>query len=131
MNGRGKLVYPAHRFKPEDLLTFIELKPFTRLWNHLKLTDDDLSLVQLAIMCEPKAPPVIEDCAGVRKIRFSPRASGKGKSGSMRCCYKYFEEHKVVALAIVYPKGTKEDISEDDKSRIRRAIQEIERELDR
>lgn len=131
MNSRGTLWYPAHAIKPEDLLTFIELSVFTKIWSKLGLTDEDLLLVQMAIMCDPQGPPVIADTGGVRKLRFVPKRMSAGKRGGMRCCYKFFVEHKVVVLALAYPKSMKEDISAEDKKRIRKAIEEIERELDR
>ncbi len=123
---------PSHRapaLKPEELLTFIELTPFTKLWSHFALTDEDLLLVQLAVMCNPQGHPVIPDTNGVRKLRFSPQGRSSGKSGAMRCCYRYFENHKVVVLAVVYPKNVQEDLSSDDKKRIRNAIDQLENDL--
>lgn len=131
MNKRGKLWYPGHKLKPEDLLTFIELKIFTRIWTRLNLTDDDLLFVQLAIMCDPHGAPVIANCAGVRKLRFVPAGVGSGKRDAMRCCYKFFEEHHVVVLALPYPKSIKEELTPDDKKRIRNAIAEIEKDLNK
>jgi len=126
MMNRGKTMNPGDQFSPEDLVSFLELKSFSKLWTHFKLTDDDLLDLQLAIMGNPKGHPVIPDCGGVRKLRFAPMGSSSGKRESMRCCYKYFEEHKIVVLAAVYPKSVKENISADDKRRIRNAIEEIE-----
>lgn len=131
MSKKGLLRYPEHRFKPEDTLSFIETKAFTRFWQKLKLTDDDLLLVQILIMCHPTGPPVIAGSGGVRKIRFSPFSAPKGKSGALRLCYAYFERHHTVALGIVYPKGVQEDLSAAELQRIALAISEIEQELDR
>ena len=125
MNNRGKLSYPSHVFKPEDYLTFIELSVFTKIWTRLDLTDDDLFLVQLAIMCDPQGPPVIPGTNGVRKLRFVPEACPTGKRDGMRCCFRFFSEHKTVVLALVYPKSVQENISADDKKRICAAIGEI------
>ena len=52
---RAVLQYPAHWFEPEDLLAFIELRPFTRWWERLKLSDVDLQALQVLIMTRPKA----------------------------------------------------------------------------
>lgn len=121
----------GRQLKPEELLTFIELPVFTNLWQRLKLTDDDLFALQIAIMCDPQGAPVIPYTDGVRKRRFVPRSLPTGKRDGMRCCYKFFIRHKVVVLALAYPKSVQEDISADDKKRIRKAINEIEKELDR
>lgn len=85
MHNRGRLSYPSHAFKPEDLLTFVELSVFTVIWQRLNLTDDDLFLVQLAIMCDPNGPPVIPGTDGLRKLRFVPKATPTGKRDGMRC----------------------------------------------
>jgi hypothetical protein len=42
----------------------------------------------------------------------------------------YCDLGKFVILALVYPKGTKDDLSADETRAIRRAIREIEEELD-
>jgi hypothetical protein len=131
MSNRGKLTYPSDEFKPEDYVSFIELSPFTRLWEKLGLTDDDLFLVQLAIMCNADGPPVIQGTNGIRKLRFVRKGSGTGKSGGMRCCYKFISERNTAVLALVYPKSVQENISADDKARIRKAIDEIEKGLDK
>lgn len=116
-------------FQAGDWLGFIELKPFTRLWDSLRLTDDDLWLVQVAILCNPKGFPVIPGTGGLRKLRFSPQNATSGKRGGMRICYAYLEEHRRVILALVYPKSQKDDLTEGEKRLIRGALEQIEREL--
>ena len=49
----GTLVYSPGDVQPEDLLTFIELPGFDDDWKHLRLNDDDLWMLQFAIMAEP------------------------------------------------------------------------------
>lgn len=80
MNRRFSL---SQAFDPEDLLTFIELSVFTNVWQKLKLTDEDLFLLQVAIMCDPTGSPVIPGTNGVRKLRFAPADSSAGKRDSM------------------------------------------------
>ena len=130
MNVRDKQ-YFSHRFKPEDLITFIELRQFTQLWKHFELTHEDFLLVQLAIMCDPQGPPVVKGSNGLRKVRFVRQRSDKGKSGGMRCLYRYFDDHKRVVLAAVYPKGVQDDLTDDQLSRIKNAIAAIEDEWNR
>ena len=52
---RAKVVFPSHILNPEDFLTFIELKWFTRDWDGLGLreSDDELCALQLMIMYDP------------------------------------------------------------------------------
>ena len=126
---QAELYYPSHLFTPEDFLSFIELRPFTRHWERLMLTDDDLALLQVAIMTDPRAAPVIEGTGGLRKLRFAPRGWSGGKSGALRVCYAFLEEVGTVILAIVYPKGETDDLDDRAKSIIRQAIERIERSL--
>ena len=62
------VVYPGHWLPPEDLLSFIETAPFQRRWRDCGLTDDELFELQLAIMIDPKAHPVVRDTGGLRKM---------------------------------------------------------------
>jgi hypothetical protein len=59
-NGKATLVYPMHWFKPEDLLTFIELEGFSADWKRLGLDDADLSALQIGIMSGPDKVAVIK-----------------------------------------------------------------------
>jgi hypothetical protein len=129
MKTRAKLVYPSYHFKPEDWLGFTEMKPFTRLWERLGLTDEDLQLIQTAIICAPKGNPIIPGTGGVRKLRFQRVGAHHGKSGGMRACYGYFDEYKKVVLFLVYPKNMKENIEDEEKKHLRNAMERIEKEL--
>jgi len=122
------VVYPARHFRPEDWLGFFELPVFTRYWSKLGLTDEDLLLVQLGIMCQPKAAPVIEGTGGLRKLRFSPHSRPTGKRDAHRLCYVYFEEVSRVLLVLVYPKNQKDDLSAAERTRIREMIEQIRKE---
>ncbi len=73
----------------------------------------------------------ISGTGGVRKLRFAPKNDATGKSGGMRCLYKFLPKHHRAILALVYPKNVKEDISPEDKKRIRNAIEEFEAELNK
>jgi hypothetical protein len=129
---RAQLTYPRHAFNPEDLLHFIELREFTRGWDDLGLDDeDDLTALQIMIMIGPKNHPVIRGTGGLRKIRFAPDDWNKGKSGSVRVCYVYFQDYGIVLLVVAYGKGEKDDLSAADKRAISKLISGIEKELDR
>jgi mRNA-degrading endonuclease RelE of RelBE toxin-antitoxin system len=119
-----------HQLKPEDLLTFVELPAFSFLWPKFNLTDEDLLVEQIRIMCDPKGHPVIPGSGGLRKLRFSPQGRDAGRRGGFRLCYVFFEEWKIVVLALVYPKSKKDDLSPDEKKRIKKAIADIRKELE-
>lgn len=129
---RGKLSYPKHVFKPEDLLHFIELRQFTEGWDELGLDDEaDLAALQIAIMVGPKKHPVIPGTGGLRKMRFAPDHWNTGKRGAARVCYVYFQEYGIVLLVVAYGKNEKDDLTAAEKKTIAKLIIEVEKELDR
>jgi len=119
-----------HPFDPEDLLRFIELKPFAAGWKELRLDDDDLLALQTAIMLNPRAHPVVTETGGLRKMRFAPPRWKRGKRGAVRVCYVFLQDYGTVLLVIVYPKGEKDTLTRDEKKQIRSLIQRIEREFE-
>jgi hypothetical protein len=91
------LKYPQHALSPEDLLHFIETTVFTKAWEGLGLDDEeDLLALQLLIMSQPKAAPVIPGTGGLRKLRFAPVRWNVGASGAARVCYVHFEEYRQI-----------------------------------
>lgn len=125
------LVYPQHQFNPEDLLTFIEMKGFAEDWKGLQLNEDDLFALQIAIMSDPRAAPVIQGTGGLRKLRFAPSRWNVGKRDALRVCYVYFEEFGIVLLVIAYSKGDKDDLSADEKRSIKQLLERQKREFSR
>ncbi len=57
--------------------TFIQTKEFSKNWDKLGLKDDDLRKLELEIILNPKAFPVIKGTNGLRKMRFSYNGEGK------------------------------------------------------
>jgi hypothetical protein len=126
------LRYPKHALSPEDLLHFIESTVFSTAWDDLGLNDeDDLMALQLLIMSQPKAAPIVQGTGGLRKLRFAPARWNTGTSGAARVCYVYFEEYGIVFLVFVYDKHKKDDLSDTEKKIIRGYIQREKRALDR
>ena len=112
-----------------SLFEFIETRAFTALWMKLGLNDQDLLALQVDILAQPNRAPVITATGGVRKLRFAPPSWRTGKSGSLRVCYKHFEAYHVIVLALVYPKNVQDDLSADEKRRLRKAVAEFEEQL--
>ncbi len=116
--------------EPEDLLSFIEAQVFRREWRACGLKDDDLWILQTMIVSHPDAAPIVGGTGGLRKFRFSPPGANRGKSGSHRVCYVYFEEYGIVYLITVYPKNQKDTISGSEKAAIKAMIERIEASLE-
>ncbi|MFY7776920.1 MAG: type II toxin-antitoxin system RelE/ParE family toxin, partial [Elstera sp.] len=71
----------------------------------------------------PEAGAVIKDTGGARKLRWA-RAGG-GKSGGVRTIYYFHCPDVSLVLLTVYGKGTKANLSAQDKSAISRAIESL------
>ena len=102
---------------------FIHTKVFDQKWTELGCDDKDLRELQRAICENPQKYPVIKGTGGVRKIRFA--LEGRGKSGGARVLYVDFAVHGVVGLLFVYPKNTKEDITEDERKILKSMVEKI------
>jgi hypothetical protein len=81
-------------------------------------------------MARPKAARVVPGTGGLRKLRFSPPGSWRGKSGSHRVCYVHYEEFGIVYLITVYPKNQKDNITPAEKAAIRTMIEHQHRLLE-
>ncbi len=117
--------------KPEDYLRFVEIEPFPGQWSRLKLNDEDLAMLQVCICSDPKAGTVIVGAGGLRKVRFAMSDSGKGKSGSYRVYYVYFQEYGIVILWGIVAKTQKADLTKAEKNVIAAVIERYQRLLDK
>ena len=106
-----------------DPIDFVQTKVFSNEWDRLGLKDEDLRLLEMAIMTNPQGCPVISGTGGLRKIRFAPRSWRKGKRGALRVCFVHFQEYQVVLLVVVYAKGERDNISPAGKRTIKKEIE--------
>lgn len=97
--------------------TFIELTAFTD-WVSDFLPDEALSQLQLELMADPNKGDVIPGCGGLRKVRASDPARGRGKRGGVRVIYLYIPEARWFFLLSVYGKGRKDDLSNAQKKQL-------------
>jgi len=125
------LSYPSAEFEPADWYRFVQLDPFTKKWAKLKLNDDDLRALEIAIMATSDRTPVAPGTSGLRKVRFSPPGSNRSKRDSFRVCYALFPEYGVSLLITVFGKNEKSDLSAADKIAIAKVINAIQDQLDR
>jgi len=128
-NEQHTLIYQSARITPEDLLNFWELDWFCQSWEECDLKDEDLAALQILIMCNPLAHPVIQGTKGLRKLRFSPEGWNTGKSGALRVCYVYFQKYGLVLLCLAFKKGDLDNISSAGKKAVNKAITRIEQSL--
>lgn len=92
---------------------FIETPSFTKNWNELGLTEDDLLELQLFLLKDPKQGDEVPGVPGLRKVRFA--CKGHGKRGGARVIYVDVEIREKIHLIDVYSKNRKENLSEKEK----------------
>ena len=114
--------YPSASFQPTDWLRFVYLDPFSKKWEKLNLTDDDLSCLEIAVMLSGESCPVIKATNGLRKVRFSPRSSNRGKRESFRVCFCLFPDHGVALMVTVFGKNEKSNLHAEDRAVIAQMI---------
>lgn len=108
---------------------FIEAIEFTKKWHSIGLTDDDLKELQLLLLENPKAGPVMKGTGGLRKIRFS--LPNSGKSGGIRVCYIDLETVQIVYLIDVFAKNEKENLTQSERNEIKKAIESLKRSIEK
>lgn len=106
--------------------TFYEMKHFTKKWQNLGFTDDELSQLQQVLLEDPKAGDVMKGTGGLRKVRFA--FPGSGKSGSVRVCYIDIEGVLEIHLIDVFAKNEKENLSKAERNAIRIVVEQIKAE---
>ena len=108
--------------------TFIQTHEFSHKWDELGCDDEDLRLLELEIMNNPKKFPVIKGTGGLQKARIS--LDNKGKSGGARVCFVDFVFAETVYLITVYGKKEKENLSKSDRNEVKKAIESLKKSLE-
>lgn len=114
--------YNVHMFSE-----FIQTKVFSKKWDQLGFTDDDLRLLEVDLLENQNKYPVIKGTGGLRKCRVKLR--NKGKSGGARVLYVNFIKLETIYLITVYAKNEQEDITESEKEEFKILINELEEEV--
>ena len=95
--------------------TFIEVPQFSRKWQELGLTDENLKALEEELLNDPKAGVAIQGTGGIRKIRIPMENKGKGKRGGARVIYVDIELKETIYFINVYTKDEKDDLTEEEK----------------
>lgn len=72
----------------------------------------------------PNAGLIIKLTGGVRKLRWSPKSSHRGKSGSLRILYHYSNNILVILLG-AFSKSDMENISQAERNALRKVIPKL------
>jgi hypothetical protein len=105
-------------------ITVVELPLFLRqaaqVWDEAERQD----FVDY-IARNPESGDVIPETGGVRKVRW--RRQGTGKRGGTRVVYFYHDAQMPLFLLLIYAKAQREDMTTDEKKRVRALAAALER----
>src|SRR5687768_11572797 len=101
-------------------MVFIETPVFTADVKTL-LPDDSYAQLQRELIARPTAGDLIPGTGGLRKTRW--RLPGQGKRGGARVIYYLRASHSQILLLVIYGKGTKDDLTADEKKLMRRMVE--------
>ncbi len=99
------------RSRIEQQVIIRESKSFTkRLLS--SMSDDEYSLLQMALVRRPAAGVIIEGSGGIRKLRWS--LPGRGKSGGVRIVYYWAVSKDVIFMLDIFAKNEKADLTKQE-----------------
>lgn len=106
-------------------MTFIEHPVFTRQITAL-LSDDEYKALQAELAANPRKGDVIPGMGGLRKVRMA--LPGRGKRGGARVIYLLMLKVETTFMLYAYSKGDIEDMTGEQKKRVRQLVEEIKAE---
>ena len=103
-------------------LQFVEAPVFSR-YREDYLDDEEFGKLQRALADNPEAGDMIPGAGGIRKLRWKDSRRGKGKRGGLRIVYYCFLSDEEIWLLTLYGKDEASDLSRDEKTALRRALE--------
>ncbi|CAN5897701.1 type II toxin-antitoxin system RelE/ParE family toxin [soil metagenome] len=103
-------------------LDFIYTPLFDRAARGL-LDNEAMRHVELELLTDPRAGDTVADAGGIRKLRAA--LPGRGKRGSARIAYLYFEVRGQIYFLLAYAKGDRVDLSAADRKVLRQLVTEL------
>ena len=98
--------------------TFVETKPFTKSWNQVGCTDDDLRGLQAHLAENPETGDLIKGAGGIRKVRWRNSSRNQGKSGGVRVFYIDHERKATTYLLMTLDKKERANLSKEERSEL-------------
>ena len=101
-------------------MVFVETPTFARSATRL-IDEDDLAVLQTALMLRPDAGPVIPGSGGLRKLRIA--AKGHGKRGGARVIYYWRNNEDQIFLLFAYAKNERANLTVAQLRALRQSIE--------
>jgi hypothetical protein len=102
-------------------MRFVETPVFTKRVKEL-LPDEDYRTLQIALLLRPEQGPLIKGGAGLRKVRWAPR--GTGKRGGVRVIYFWRPDDQAFYMLFAYAKTEQEDLTPEQLRVLARVVRE-------
>ena len=102
-------------------MVIIESSIFTNQISDL-LDDEDYSVFQEYLCKHPNSGDIIPGTGGLRKIRCA--LPGRGKKGSARIIYYWFDNKNQIYMLFAYPKNKQVDLTPQQKNILMQYIKE-------
>ncbi len=109
-------------------LWFVETHSFTKRIARFGL-EEDLRGLQADLQANPGAGDTDPGTGGLRKIRMTAAARGKGKRSGARVLYLWLPEHEVVYLLFVYGKNDQSTLEPAQKRQLKGIVEKIKSEF--
>lgn len=106
-------------------LEFVYLELFERTRKGV-LTDDEMRAVEIGLLANPVAGPVVRDTGGVRKLRAAQ--TGRGKSGSARVTYLYLADEETIYFIFAFATNVQGNLTHAQKKQMREMVAVIRSE---
>lgn len=96
------------------MLEFRETDLFTVQITRL-LSDQEYAELQGTLVVRPDAGDLVRDTGGLRKVRWSQQARGKGKRGGIRVIYYWQFSESLIYMLFAFSKDEQDDLSARQK----------------
>jgi hypothetical protein len=94
-----------------------------------RLSSEDIRGMENEIMRRPLAWPIMAGTGGVRKMRYAPHSTARGKSGGVRVCYFLADDAGRVYLLNVFSKNDKANLTPAERAIARLMVERIRSNL--
>mgnify|MGYP003913322995 CR=1 FL=1 len=84
------------------------------------LTQNERDKLLYFLSTHPKAGTLIQGTGGIRKLRWA--REGRGKSGSVRVIYFFYNENIPLFLLTIFAKGEMSDLSKSERNELSKFV---------